>query len=58
MTLSTIAMMTYAGGMLLANLFLLAFAVVLLVQGTMRASHPGSMDPNYNRAKELDNLQA
>jgi hypothetical protein len=36
----------------------MVFAVVLLVKATMLASHPGSMDPNYNESKGMNELQA
>jgi hypothetical protein len=39
--------LTLTGSLILLKLGLIAFAMMLLVRATMRAGHPGSMDPNY-----------
>jgi hypothetical protein len=38
---------TLTGSLILLKVGLVAFGLLLLVRGTMRAAHPGSMDPNY-----------
>jgi hypothetical protein len=47
MTLTTMLFLSLTGSLLLLKVGLIAFALLLLVRGTMRAAHPGSMNPNY-----------
>jgi hypothetical protein len=47
MTLTTMLFLSLTGSLLLLKLGLIAFALLLLVRGTVRTAHPGSMDPNY-----------
>jgi hypothetical protein len=47
MTLTTMLFLSLTGSLLLLKVGLIAFGLLLLVRGTMRAAHPGSMDPNY-----------
>lgn len=47
MTLTTMLFMTLTGSLIFLKIGLIVFGLLLLVRGTMRASDPGSMDPNY-----------
>jgi hypothetical protein len=47
MTLTSMLFLSLTGSLLLLKVGLIAFALLLLVRGSMRAAHPGSMDPNY-----------
>ncbi|MBV2093200.1 MAG: hypothetical protein KUF72_20155 [Candidatus Thiodiazotropha sp. (ex Ctena orbiculata)] len=47
MTLTTTLFLAMTGSVILLKIGLIAFALLLLVRGTMHASHPGSMDPSY-----------
>jgi hypothetical protein len=47
MTVATFLTMTLTGSLILIKLGLIAIAIVLLVRGTLRARHPGSMDPDW-----------
>ncbi|MCG8038550.1 MAG: hypothetical protein JAZ19_16095 [Candidatus Thiodiazotropha taylori] len=47
MTLTTMLFLAMTGSVILLKIGLIAFALLLLVRGTMHAAHPGSMDPNY-----------
>jgi hypothetical protein len=47
MTLTTLIFLTLTGGLLVLKVGLIAFGLLLLVRGTLRAAHPGSMDPVY-----------
>ncbi|MET0081015.1 MAG: hypothetical protein ABW119_21360 [Candidatus Thiodiazotropha lotti] len=47
MTLTTMLFLALTSSVILLKIGLIAFALLLLVRGTMRAAHPGSMDPNY-----------
>ncbi|PUB88054.1 MAG: hypothetical protein B6D72_13605 [gamma proteobacterium symbiont of Ctena orbiculata] len=47
MTLTTMLFLTLTGSLILLKLGLIVFALLLLVRATMRAGHPGSMDPNF-----------
>jgi hypothetical protein len=47
MTLTTMLFYTLTGSLILLKVGLVVFGLLLLVRGTMRAAHPGSMDPNY-----------
>ncbi|MEW8201347.1 MAG: hypothetical protein AB2672_11725 [Candidatus Thiodiazotropha endolucinida] len=47
MTLTTLLFFTLTGSLIVLKVWLVAFGLLLLVRGTMRASHPGSMDPDY-----------
>jgi hypothetical protein len=38
---------TLTGSLILLKVGLVGFGLLLLVRGTMRAAHPGSMDPSY-----------
>jgi hypothetical protein len=47
MTVATFLTMTLTGSLILMKLGLMAIAIMLLVRGTLRARHPGSMDPDW-----------
>ncbi|MES9850633.1 MAG: hypothetical protein ABW170_02235 [Candidatus Thiodiazotropha sp. L084R] len=47
MTLTTMIFLMLTGSLILLKVGLVAFGLLLLVRGTMRAAHPGSMDPSY-----------
>ncbi|MET0072512.1 MAG: hypothetical protein ABW096_20965 [Candidatus Thiodiazotropha sp.] len=47
MTSTTLLFLTLTGSLILVKLGLMAFALLLLAKATMRAGHPGSMDPNF-----------
>ncbi|MES9862937.1 MAG: hypothetical protein ABW157_09340 [Candidatus Thiodiazotropha sp. LLP2] len=47
MTLTTMILFTLTGSLILLKVGLVAFGLLLLVRGTMRAAHPGSLDPSY-----------
>ncbi|MEJ2620139.1 MAG: hypothetical protein P8163_07720 [Candidatus Thiodiazotropha sp.] len=47
MTLTMMLFLSMTGGLLLLKVGFIAFGLLLLVRGTMRAAHPGSMDPSY-----------
>ena len=52
MTVATFLTMALTGSLVLMKLGLMAIAIMLLVRGTLRARHPGSMDPDWQeRAK-------
>ena len=57
MTLSTLIFATLTGSLVLMKLGLMVFAIFLLVRATMRAGHPGSMNPNYVDNAAADRLQ-
>jgi hypothetical protein len=39
--------LSLTGSLILLKVGLVAFGLLLLVRATMRAGHPGSMDPNF-----------
>jgi hypothetical protein len=47
MTLTTVLFLALTGSLVLMKLGLLAFALLLLVRATMRAAHPGAMNPDF-----------
>jgi hypothetical protein len=47
MTVTTLLFLTLTGSLVLLKLGLIVFALLLLVRGTMRAGHPGSMNPDF-----------
>ncbi|MET0028114.1 MAG: hypothetical protein ABW101_10795 [Candidatus Thiodiazotropha sp.] len=47
MTVATFLTMTLTGSLILMKLGLMVFAIMLLVRGSMRARHPGAMDPDW-----------
>ena len=47
MTVATFLTMTLTGSLVLMKLGLMVIAIMLLVRGTLRARHPGSMDPDW-----------
>ncbi|MES9994210.1 MAG: hypothetical protein ABW098_19855 [Candidatus Thiodiazotropha sp.] len=47
MTLTTMLFYALTGSLVLLKVGLVVFGLLLLVRGTMRAAHPGSMDPSY-----------
>ena len=47
MTIATILTLTLTGSLVLMKLGVMAIAILLLVRGSLRASHPGAMDPDW-----------
>lgn len=47
MTVVTFLTMALTGSLVLMKLGLMAFAIMLLVRGTLNARHPGSRDPDW-----------
>ena len=57
MTLTTLIFATLTGSLVLMKLVLMVIAIFLLVRATMRAGHPGSMNPNYVENSGADRIQ-
>ncbi len=54
MTIATILTMILTGSLVLMKLGLMAIAILLLVRGSLRASHPGSMDPDWQERANIN----
>ncbi|MET0064848.1 MAG: hypothetical protein ABW076_00735 [Candidatus Thiodiazotropha sp.] len=58
MTVATFLTMTLTGSLVLMKLVLMVFAIMLLVRGSLRARHPGAMDPDWHDKALQPELQA
>ncbi|MGD8908967.1 MAG: hypothetical protein PVI92_06420 [Chromatiales bacterium] len=58
MTLTALLFFTLTGGLVLIKLGLVAFGLLLLVRATLRAGHPGSMNPDFAEIPVECRLQA